>query len=138
LNSLTLAGLSGPDIWARAGLMARDGSADNARFAATFATPGIAGAFFQARTTVNAAAQSSGTFPVDYPNTWLRLRRGGTNFDGFASLDGQNWGSSAQASMAVPATLQVGFAASADSSGGAALSAQIRDIGPGVGIITTT
>ncbi len=30
-------------------------------------------------------------FPVDYPNTWIRLKRAGNNFTGFYSADGKTW-----------------------------------------------
>lgn len=131
-----LGALSLSDAWARAGLMARDGFTSNATFAATWATPTVAGAFFQWRTTVNGVAQLSGNFPVNYPNTWLRLRRVGNVFDGFASVDGQTWSFLGTATISMASTIQVGVAASANSSSGTVV-AQVRDIGVGAGIITT-
>jgi hypothetical protein len=124
------------DAWVRAGLMARDGFNSNATFAATWATPTVAGAFFQSRTTVNGATTLAGNFPVNYPDTWLRLRRTGNVFDGFASVDGQVWSFLGSATITMPATIQVGFAVSANSSSGS-LAAQFRDIGAGAGTITT-
>src|ERR1044072_8412144 len=98
--------------------MARDGFASNATFAATWATPTVAGAFFQWRTTVNAAAQLSGTLPVNYPNAWVRLRRVGNVFDGFASIDGQTWSFLGTATITMGATIQVSDAASGNSNKG--------------------
>ena len=131
-----LGALNLSDVWSRAGLMARDGFTSNATFAATWATPTVAGAFFQSRTTVNAVTQLSGNFPVNYPNTWLRLRRVGNVFDGFASIDGQTWSFLGTATIAMSATAQVGLAVSANSSVGS-LVTQFRDIGTGAGTIAT-
>jgi regulation of enolase protein 1 (concanavalin A-like superfamily) len=30
-------------------------------------------------------------FPVNYPNTWIRLKRAGNEFTGYYSADGKNW-----------------------------------------------
>jgi hypothetical protein len=87
-----LDGLSMPNAWAKAGLMARESLAPNARFAASIATPSVAGSFFESRSTVGGSASVAGYFPVNYPNTWLRLRRtSATEFVGYASTDGRNW-----------------------------------------------
>jgi hypothetical protein len=78
----------------------------------------------------------SGLFPVNYPDTWLRLRRSGNVFSGFASLDGQTWEFLGSATLAVSATVEVGFAASAGAPG-AATSVQFRDFNPGAGLVVT-
>jgi hypothetical protein len=67
------------------------GYPSNAVFAASFATPGPAGCHFESRAMVGGTTTMTGSFPVNYPDTWLRLRRVGNAFDGFASLDGQTW-----------------------------------------------
>ena len=38
-------------------------------------------------------AKSTGTpeFTVNYPNTWIRLKRSGNKFIGYHSVDGKNW-----------------------------------------------
>jgi regulation of enolase protein 1 (concanavalin A-like superfamily) len=77
--------------WAEAGLMARVTLDPASTFAGMFATPSIAKSFFDSRTTVGASDSTSGAFPVNYPNTWLRLQRVGTQFNGYASFDGSNW-----------------------------------------------
>ena len=86
-----IAGLSLSDLWAKAGLMARESFKPNSRFAAVLASPGLAGAFFESRTQSRVAAALSGAFPVNYPYTWLRLQRTTNLFTGLASWDGQNW-----------------------------------------------
>ena len=122
--------------WTRAGLMARDGLVTNAVFAAAVATPGPAGCHFLSRAATGASATLSGLFPVNYPDTWLRLRRSGNVFSGFASLDGQTWEFLGSATLAVSATVEVGFAASAGAPG-AATSVQFRDFNPGAGLVVT-
>jgi len=89
--TVCLAGLGLSDLWAQAGLMARASLAAGSPFAATLATPGMNGEFFAGRTTTNGVATASGNFPVNYPNTWLRLNRVGNVFTGFGSYDGINW-----------------------------------------------
>jgi hypothetical protein len=135
--AVRLNGLSLSDVWARAGLMARDGLATNAAFAAVWATPGPAGCFFQWRS--RAALTSTplaGSFPVNHPYTWLRLRRLGNLFEGFAGIDGQNWMPLGAATVLMPDTVHVGLAVSAHSTN-LTTTASFRDYGPGTGNILT-
>jgi len=91
-----------------AGLMARDTLDANASFAAIFGSSVELGCFFESRSSAGAksAAQSiPGGFPVNYPYTWLRLRRGGDVFTGFASLDGQSWVQLGTATISLPSQL---------------------------------
>ena len=131
LGSLTLA-----DAWTRAGLMARDGTSSNAAYAGSFATPGPAGCFFSTRATAGAVATMAGSFPVNYPDTWLRLRRVGNTFDGYASLDGQSWEFLGASVLPLPATLQVGLALSSGRTNATA-TAQFREFAPGSGVLGT-
>lgn len=101
------------DAWSRAGLMARADLQTNSAFAASFATPTIAGCYFEYRATNNSTAVMSGSAPVNYPNTWLRLQRATNTFYSYASMDGANWqfmGSVAITSM--PAACYLGIAVS--------------------------
>lgn len=86
-----VAALSQSDLWAKAGLMARESLAPNSRFAAVLASPGLAGAFFESRTDFRVPAALAGSLPVSFPRTWLRLHRAGNVFTGFASLNGSDW-----------------------------------------------
>ncbi len=79
------------DPWAKASLMARETLNSNSVFAASMATPLAVGCIFESRATTGAAATTTGNFPANYPNMWLRLRRVGNVFTGFAGTDGQNW-----------------------------------------------
>ena len=107
LGSLSLA-----NAWSEAGMMARESLAGGARSASVLATPSISGAFFESRIATNGAAALAGSFPVNYPNTWLRLKRSGSVFTGFAGFDGQNWTQLGSATIAMPASVYFGFVAS--------------------------
>ena len=118
--------LTQADTWTKAGLMARATLDTNSPFAAAFATPSAAGAYFTTRVTPGAVASSVGTFPVNYPNTWLRLQRTNNLFSSFASLDGNSWVrlGSLNVNMANPVFL--GMAVTSRTNGVAA-SAELRD-----------
>ncbi len=107
LDSLGLA-----DAWSEAGLIVREDLTPGGRFATALATPTISGAFFESRIATNGAPAFAGSFPVNYPNTWLRLKRAGATFSGFAGFDGANWAQLGTATMALPATVYFGFVVS--------------------------
>ena len=107
LDSLTLA-----DVWSKAGLMAREDLTAGSRAVSVLATPTIGGVFFLSRATANGAASSSGSFPVNYPSTWLRLKRAGNVFSGYAGFDGQAWTQLGQITLALPGAVYLGFAVS--------------------------
>lgn len=107
IESLSLA-----DAWSEAGLLAREDLTAGGRFASVMATPSISGSYFQYRNTANGNAALTGTFPVNYPNTWLRLQRVGNQFTGYAGLDGQNWTALGSVAIAMPSSIFLGFAAS--------------------------
>ena len=108
--TVCLARLSLSDLWAQAGLMARASLEPGSPFAAAVATPGVNGEFFNARTATNGLAAATGNFPVNYPNTWLRLNRVGNVFTGFGSYDGTNWTQLGTATITMPAQIYIGLA----------------------------
>jgi len=108
--TVRLAGLGLTDLWAQAGLMARASLTAGSPFAATLATPGMNGEVFADRTTTNGLAATAGSFPVNYPNTWLRLSRVGNLFTGFGSYDGLNWTPLGTVTIALPAQIYLGLA----------------------------
>jgi hypothetical protein len=114
--AVRLAALSLSDTWAKAGLMAREALAPGGRFAASLATPSINGCFFEWRDPAGSSTQSGGSFPDNYPNTWLRLNRVGNLFSGFASYDGQTWTLLASQTIAMSNQLYLGFAVDSDES----------------------
>jgi autotransporter-associated beta strand protein len=108
--AVRLAGLGLSDLMAQAGLMARSSLDTGSPFAAALGTPGINGDFFDYRTTTNGQALTAGSFPANYPNTWLRLSRIGNVFTGFGSYDGINWTQLGTATIAMPAQIYLGLA----------------------------
>ena len=102
------------DIFAKAGLMARESLANNGRFAASFATPAMNGAFFEWRDPAGSAAGTAGSFPANYPNTWLRLQRVGNTFAGYAGYDGQTWTELGSDTIAMSNQVYLGFAVTSD------------------------
>jgi hypothetical protein len=123
LDSLSLA-----DAWSEAGMVAREALTPGARAASVMATPSISGCYFQARGTSNGVTAFSGSFPVNYPNTWLRLKRTGNDFTGYAGFDGQNWTQLGAANLNLPATIYFGFAVASHNEAQAATAA-FRDFG---------
>lgn len=113
--SVRMAGLSASDAWAKAGLMARETLDKGSRFAAALATPSMSGSFFATRSSANGSASSTGAFPVNYPDTWLRLKRVGNTFLGYASYDGQTWSLLGSATLDFPSAIFVGMAVSSHS-----------------------
>src|SRR5688500_2146364 len=105
-----VAGVELSDAFAKAGLMARDSLTPGSRFAAVLATPSVSGTMFQTRATTNATATASGAFPVNYPSTWLRLKRAGDVFTGYASYDGQLWSQLGSATVTLSNSVYLGAA----------------------------
>src|SRR6185503_1276280 len=97
-----LASVSLADAWSEAGLMARESLVGGSRFGSAMGTPSISGCYFQSRGATNGAATLTGSFPANYPNTWLRLQRVGNQFTGYAGYDGQSWTALGAVSMAMP------------------------------------
>ena len=114
--AVQLAGLSLSDVWAKAGLMARETLDPGSRFAAALATPAMAGCFLEWRDPAFSQANLSGSFPANYPNTWLRLKRSGNTFSALAGYDGQNWTQIGSVVIAMASQLYVGLAISSHSS----------------------
>ncbi len=103
--------LDAGDLWAKAGLMARESLAADSRAAAAVATPTLCGCFFQSRKDPGAMTAATGSFPVNYPLTWLRMRRAGTVFTGYASCNGEDWRVLGSVELALSNTVQVGLVA---------------------------
>ena len=137
---LRVEGLTGSDAWTKAGWMARESLNANSRFAAALATPGVCGAVFESRIATGLAATAAGSFPVNYPNTWLRLQRAGSTFTGFASIDGDNWMRLGALTMTnLPSAMFLGMVVSSHTNG-VPTTAEFRDLtqvsGGTVGTVT--
>ncbi|MGA2660050.1 MAG: lamin tail domain-containing protein, partial [Verrucomicrobiota bacterium] len=125
--AVRLAGMVPSDVWAKAGLMARESLLPSGRFAAALATPAMVGSCFEWRDPAGSQANSTGTFPPNYPDTWLRLKRTGLTFTGFAGYDGQTWVQLGWAAITMPAQIYLGFAASSHNAAQPTL-VQFRDL----------
>ncbi|HEY5909078.1 MAG TPA: lamin tail domain-containing protein, partial [Verrucomicrobiae bacterium] len=119
--------LSAADMLAKGGLMAREDLGAGSRFAGVFCSPTILGAFFESRTAVGGAAASSGSLPVNYPDTWLRLQRVGNQFTGYGSYNGVMWQQLGTLSLAMSNTVSFGMAVCSRSTSQLAV-AQFREL----------
>ena len=132
------AGITDPFL--HAGLMARETLAANAPFAAAFASSAQLGCFFEVRKSLGASATTStapGGVPVNYPDTWLRLRRTGNLFTGYASLDGLTWVQlGTNTFTSISNTVLIGLAVASENSQVASL-VEFRDFGPTLSQSTT-
>jgi hypothetical protein len=128
-----VAALTATDPYVQAGLMVRETQSTNARFAGAFASSVQLGCLFKVRPTTGSAAQTivpSGGVPVNYPYTWLRLRRAGSVLAGYASLDAQTWVALGSYDFGtLPNQLYFGYAVTSDNTNLVA-TAQFRDTGP--------
>ncbi|MCX8157225.1 MAG: lamin tail domain-containing protein [Verrucomicrobiae bacterium] len=102
--------LEGGDLWAQAGLMARESLEANSVFAATFTSPGAVGQYFQYRQGMGLRSVSSGSVPPNYPHVWLRLQRVGNEFHGYTSADGQTWSRLGSVTLNVGPAMYLGMA----------------------------
>jgi len=117
--------LSEAHLYTKAGLMAREDLSDNSRHI-----------FFQVFPNNNPRNKNNGgyefqyrkekagemkaiypakfdgvpEFPVNYPNTWIRLKRVGNDFTGFYSADGKNWKPYTNFSMEISKKVYMGLA----------------------------
>ena len=115
------------DVFAKAGLMARENLTVGSRFAASMTTPAMNGSFFEWRDPAGSAASTAGNFPANYPNTWLRLQRVGNTFTGYAGYDGQTWTELGSDTISMSNQVYLGFAVSSDNTN-AVTTAEFRDI----------
>src|SRR6266516_561640 len=119
--------LANSDVWAKAGLMARETLDANSDHVSVLASPTLAGCFFETRALAGGVSALLGSFPVNYPQTWLRLQRAGDVFNGYASLDGQKWSLLGSASLTITNPLYFGLAVSSHNTNGLT-SARFRDL----------
>jgi regulation of enolase protein 1 (concanavalin A-like superfamily) len=125
--AVRVAGVDLSDVFAKAGLMARENLSASARFAASLTTPAMNGSFFSWRDPIGSSASSTGNFPANYPNTWLRLKRSGNTFSGFAGYDGQAWQQVGTATIGMPSQIYLGYSVSSHGTN-QLTTAQFRDI----------
>ena len=125
-----LSSLEFVDVWTKAGLMVREGLEGGSAQVNVVATPSISGILFQYRESTNATARSSGNHRVNYPNTWLRLKREANRFSGFSSFDGTHWTLVGSQEVVLSDEVQLGLVVNSHSSERFAR-AEFRDYGDG-------
>ena len=127
--------LTAPHLYTKAGLMAREDLSDNSRHI-----------FFQVFPNNNPRNKNNGgyefqfrkekagemkaiypakfdgvpEFPVNYPNTWIRLKRVGNDFIGFFSADGKAWKPFTSFNMEISKKLYLGLAVTSHNTNGTA------------------
>jgi regulation of enolase protein 1 (concanavalin A-like superfamily) len=114
--TVRVASMTNTHSQAKAGIMIRESTAANARYAGVFVTPG-AGVRFQRRSSTGGNTSNTSASGVAAPR-WIRLTRTGNVFSAYHSANGTTWtqvGSNATISMAAGATL--GMAVSSRSDG---------------------
>src|SRR6185369_5973418 len=119
--------LANSDVWAKAGLMARETLDTNSAHVSVLASPTLAGCFLETRASAGGVTALQGSFPVNYPQNWLRLQRTGDVFNGYASLDGRTWNLLGSASLTIINPLYFGLALSSHSTN-RLTSARFRDL----------
>lgn len=135
--------LSAPHLYTKAGIMAREDLTAGCRHIYFQVFPNNnprnknnGGYEFQYRQQINGdmkaiyPVSASGTpeFPVDYPNTWIRLQRVKNEFTGYFSTDGKNWKVYTKYSLELPLKLYLGLAVTSHNTKEAA-SAGFRESG---------
>jgi len=136
--------LTAPQLYARAGIMAREDLSADSRHIFFLVFPdnrprhnntsayelqfraeksGESKAIYPAE---NSAAAP--LFPVQFPNAWLRLRRNGNEFTVFVSDDGKSWKKYASFQLALPPEVFLGLAATSHTAD-ASVTATFSDLG---------
>jgi hypothetical protein len=123
--SARIESLSAPHLYTKAGLMAREDLTASCKHIFFQVFPNNnprnknnGGYEFQYRQANNGEmkaiypALSSGTpeFPVNYPNTWIRLKRVKNEFTGYFSTDGELWKVYTTYTLELPAKIYLGLA----------------------------
>jgi regulation of enolase protein 1 (concanavalin A-like superfamily) len=99
---------TGTDVFAKAGVMVRASTADDAAFAGVFATPGH-GVAMIIRTATGVGATDLAKAADNVP-VWVRLQRSGNTFTGSASTDGINWTQIAAKDVGMTGAVTAGLA----------------------------
>jgi regulation of enolase protein 1 (concanavalin A-like superfamily) len=107
--------LSNTHVAAKAGVMIRESLNANSAHAMVNLTPSV-GAEFIRRTTTGGASTATGNAGVTAPH-WVRLVRSGNTFTAYRSADGVTWTTIGTETIAMGATVYVGFAVSSHNDG---------------------
>lgn len=135
--AVRVSSLTQTDLHTKAGLMVRDSLAPDARHIFAFVFPSNAarnnndgGYEFQSRDTTGGSAAA--IYPptphprVNYPDTWLRLKRAGNTWTAYSGGDGRAWRLMATKLLALPDTVFFGLALTAHNGDGAQATAKFH------------
>lgn len=116
------------DAWSKAGLMARSTLSSNSAYAMAVASPGVEGCYMALRSATGGTTTQMGSYPANYPDTWLRLSRQNNAFNAYASRDGQSWTRLGSSTLAMPSEIYLGMALAGHVTN-QVVKAQFRDFG---------
>ncbi len=102
-----VASLTNTNVWAKAGVMIRQSTANNAPHAMVVITPGN-GVAFQWRATTGAESTHTAG-PAGAAPMWVRLVRAGSTFTAYSSLNGTTWTLVGSSTIAMPAGVLIGL-----------------------------
>lgn len=105
--------MTNTNVWAKAGLMIREGTAANAKHAFCFVTPVTTnGVGFIRRTSTGAMSTYTGGSKSIAPR-WLRLVRSGSTITASESANGTTWTTVGTVTVSMTNPVQIGFAVTA-------------------------
>ncbi len=107
--------LDGADPWAKAGVMIRESTAANARFAMMAVTT-ASGACFQRRSSTGGQASQT-TVDGNRAPRWIRLTRVGKLFSAYQSADGTSWQLVGTANVTMASDVSIGLAVTSHQDG---------------------
>ena len=123
--------LSAANLYTKAGIMAREELTDNSRHIFFQVFPNNnprnknnGGYEFQYRQEKGgemkaiypAKSEGAPEFPVNYPNTWIRLKRVGNDFTGYYSTNGKTWKKYTEFTLQLASKLYLGLAVTSHNS----------------------
>jgi regulation of enolase protein 1 (concanavalin A-like superfamily) len=104
--------LENTNVWAKAGVMMRDGTASGARNVFTLLSPTATNKFrMQARTSTGGSTTSTPSTPNSAIPAWVRVKRAGNSFTSYYSTNGSTWTQlGAAVTISMPASYKLGLA----------------------------
>jgi Ca2+-binding RTX toxin-like protein len=108
--------LQNTDEDAKAGVMFRDGTAASAKFVALYQLPNNE-VVFQWRDATGGSASGSSHHGDTTHVKWLRLKRSGTSFTAYYSIDGTSWTQIGSHTTSLPSTARAGLAVTSRDNG---------------------
>ncbi len=103
------------NTWAKAGVMIRNGTSNEAKHAFMCVTPGN-GVSFQRRVSTEGASTSTTIGSLTAP-TWVRLVRQGSTFSAYYSSNGSSWTPVGSESISMSTSVLIGLAVTSHSDG---------------------